>query len=305
VAVVAELRRGRYEVLLGLAWFAFPLTPYLPLPDHKMDYYLAVPAIGIAMLSAFALVRWRIPAAVCLVICLCASLPAALRMTRWQHARGERMENLVLGVAEERRKEPSRIILLEGIENEVFWSGIADLPFRALEIPRVYLAPGGTGRIQAPPELLSKYTLPAALAHNAAIYRFDGERLHRITNPTIPVEDEPRLVNLADSVFSDYFGEGWKETPGGYRVMSGHATATIGAPQTASQQLYIGVFDTRDIGLRVRANDVELPVAQAFQSNDLTEYRASLPSAAVGWKRIEVTLDSARGPLVFGYLEVR
>ena len=45
------LRRD-YSPLLALAWFVIPLTPYLPLPDHKMDYYLAVPAIGIAMLGA-------------------------------------------------------------------------------------------------------------------------------------------------------------------------------------------------------------------------------------------------------------
>jgi hypothetical protein len=33
----------------------FPLLPYLPLPDHKMAYYLAVPSIGIAIMGAYAL----------------------------------------------------------------------------------------------------------------------------------------------------------------------------------------------------------------------------------------------------------
>jgi len=303
--VVAGVLRRQYAFLLGLAWFAVPLTPYLPLPDHKMDYYLVVPAIGIAMLGACALARWRIPAALCLLFYLGVSLPAALRMTKWQHARGERVEDLVLGVAEARRSEPLSIILLDAIDNDLFWSGIADLPFRALEIPRVYLAPGGTSRIQAAPELLSKYTLPAALARNAVVYRLDGERLHRVSNPALPAEDEPWLVNLADGVFSDYFGEGWREVAGGYRTMNGSATVRIGGPRTASEQLYIGVFETRDFKLRVRANGVELAVALAFRGNDLTEYRAALPAAALGWKRMEISLDSDLAPLMFGYLEVR
>jgi hypothetical protein len=305
VAVVAGVRRGRYEFLLALAWFAFPLTPYLPLPDHKMDYYLVAPAIGVAMLGACAFARWRIATVACLLIYFGASLPAALRMTRWQHARGERVENLVLGVAEERRKSPESIILLDGVENDVFWSGIADLPFRALEIPRVYLAPGGSSHIQAAPELLSKYTLPAALARNAAVYRFNGERLVRVQNPSIPVEDEARLVNLADGVFSNYFGQGWQEVAGGYRVMRGHATVQIGGPRTASENLYIGIFDTRNIRLRARVNGAEVPLAQASRGNDLTEYRAALPAAALGWKRMEVALESDMSPLIFGYLEVR
>src|SRR3954453_14273846 len=106
-----------------------------------MDYYLAVPAIGIAVLGAFAVSRprWRILAVACVLIYLGASLPAALTVTRWQHARGERMENLVLGVKEIHNADPRRIILLSGIDTDLFWSGIADLPFRALSIPRVYL----------------------------------------------------------------------------------------------------------------------------------------------------------------------
>ena len=305
VAAAAALRQKRYEFLLALAWFAFPLTPYLPLPDHKMDYYLVVPAIGIAMFGACAFARWRIPAAIAVAICVIASLPAALRMTHWQHARGERVEDLVMGVAEARRSEPERIILLDGIDNDLFWAGIADLPFRALDIPRVYLAPGGTSRIQAAPELLSKYMLPAALAGNAAVYRFDGERLHHVAHPAIPAEEEPRLVNLADSVFSNYFGAGWREAAGGYRTMNGAATVRTAAPRSPSEHLYIGVFETRDFHLRARANGVELPVAIAFRGNDLTEYRATLPAEAVAWKRMEIALESDLAPLTFGYLEVR
>jgi hypothetical protein len=303
----------RRLALLGLAWFAIPMIPYLPLPEHRMDYYLTVPSIGIALLGAAAIAqaRWRVLTAACVVIYLGASLPAALRVTRWQQARGDRVEDLVLGVSEIHQSDPRKIILLEGIDTDLFWSGIADLPFRALSVPHVYLAPGPSDSVQIAPDLLSKYVLPAALARRAidagiaAVYRFDGRQLHRTTGAEIPSEDQPHLVNLADSVFQDYFGEGWHEAPGGYRSMSGTASVRIGGPRRRGEQLYIGIFDTHTFRLIVRANGVDLPAEVAHRDNDLTEFRGALPADALNWKQMQVSLEADHSPLLFGYLEVR
>src|SRR5258708_29752503 len=102
----------RRLALLGFAWFAIPLLPYLPLPEHRMDYYLTVPAIGIALLGAIAIAqaRWAVLTAACVVIYLGASVPAASTVTRSQHARRERVEDLVLGVEEIHRTNPRRLI---------------------------------------------------------------------------------------------------------------------------------------------------------------------------------------------------
>jgi len=294
---------GARAGLLGLAWFVLPLLPYLPLPEHKMDYYLAVPAIGIAMLGGFAISHRPLPAVAFVVIYLGASLPASLGITQWQHARGERVEDLVLGVQEVRHSAPEQIILLDGVDTELFWSGVADLPFRALSIPRVYLTPTPNTRIAAAPELLSKYTLPAALAGRAVVYRFDGRQLHRAAGVT-PTEDAPRFVNLADDVFRDYFGEGWHEAPGGYRWMEGSAAVRIGGPRSAGERLYLGIFDTGKFRVGVLVNGVDVPVEVAHRDNDLSEFRATLPAGAIGWKRMEVRLSAERH-LLFGYLEVR
>jgi hypothetical protein len=310
VLVAAGHRRF---ALLGLAWFAIPLVPYLPLPEHRMDYYLAVPAIGIALLGAAAIAqaRWRVLTTACVLIYLGASLPAASRITRWQHFRGDQVEHLVLGVDKLHQSHPGKIILLEGIDTDLFWSGIADLPFRALSIPRVYLAPGQSASVQIAPDLLSKYVLPAALARRAIdagtaiVYRFDGRQLHRTTGAEIPSENEPHLVNLADSVFQEYFGEGWHEAPGGYRSMSGTASVRIGGPRRAGEHLYIGIFDTHTFRLTASANGVALPVEVAHRDNDLTEFRAALPADALSWKQMQVSLGADRSPLLFGYLEVR
>jgi len=59
--VVGALAFAAYQawrgVLLGvflLGWFAITLGPYLPLPDHRLDYYLVLPSMGIAMLAGWA-----------------------------------------------------------------------------------------------------------------------------------------------------------------------------------------------------------------------------------------------------------
>jgi hypothetical protein len=312
--IASAILRRKYAALLGLAWFLVPLLPYLPLPDHKMDYYLAVPAIGIAILGASAIAEARLPlrmiAAVCAIVYLGASLPKSLATARWQHARGERMENLVLGVQEVRQSAAQKIVLLEGIDTDTFFSGLADLPFRSLEIPHVYLAPTEFASIQAPRELLSKYILPAALARRdlgsgtALLYRFDGEMLHR-SNDAMPEEDEPRFVNIADDAFRDYLGTGWSDGPWGLRAMHGSAAVRIGGPHSAADHLYIGVFDTRDVRLSAAVNGIDLPVELVSRNTDLSEYRAALPPAATNWRSMKVTLAAAQSPVLFGYVEVR
>ena len=294
LTVAAALLLRRPLAILAAAFFALPLLPYLPLPDHKMDYYLAVPAIGLALLAAAAVhtaPRWA--AALGISVYLAASLPAALTITRWQHARGERVEDLVLGVQE---LAPSRPLLLDGIDTDLFWSGIADLPFRAFSIPHVYLVPGA--HIDAPRELLTKYELPSSLAARADVYRFDGHQLHRVANPVFPPEDYPHFVNLADDVFRDFIGPGWTPAPGGYRTLANTATVRIGSGPT----LYLGVFDTNPFTLHVTINGIEVPAVPATRTNDLTELRATVPSGARGLLEIHLT---ASRPLLFGYLEVR
>lgn len=322
VALIAwGLRRGEYAALLGAGWFLFPLLPYLPLPDHKMTYYLAVPSIGIAIVGAYAMgslrkfgVAGRIVTTLVILVYAGTSVQASWTVTQWQHARGERVEDLVLGVEEIHQTAKGKIILLDGIDSDLFWSGVADLPFRAKSIPSVYLAPGSEARIQAAPDLLSKYVLPQAIArralaaNRAVVYRFDGQMLHNVTARAgaLWMEDEPRFVNIGDPVFGDYLVAGWREAANGCRLMDRAGTLRIAAPRGAGESLYLGVFETRDFLPRVGVNGVEVPVTLSRRDNDLSEFRATLPPEAVRWKQMEVTIESpAPAPLLFGYAEVR
>ena len=165
---------------------------------------------------------------------------------------------------------------------------MADLPFRARSIPSVYLAPGSEARIQAAPELLARYVLPQAIARRAlnadsgAVYRFDGQMLHKVASQTgaLWTETEPRFVNLGDPVFADYVGAGWQKPVNACRLLDHAGTLRIAAPRTADEALYVGVFETRDFRPRVRVNGVEVTVALRQRDNDLSEFRAVLPPEA-------------------------
>ena len=323
--ILYGLRVRRYIALFGFGWLAIALVPYLPLPEHKSDYYLAVPSIGVALLGAAAIelarhsgIAFRAMAGVGIALYLGMSVPAARAITNWQYERGERVRALVLGVERIHRLGPEKIILLDGIDTDLFWSAIADLPFRALEIPRVYLAPGSERTIQAAPDLLSKYTLPQALARSAlqagsaVVYRLDGGVLrnatdsYRTTAASAWNETTPRFLNIGDPVFSSLLGQGWNEPVRGRRLMSGTATLYIGGPRRLGEFLYVGVFRTGEFTLRASVNGRELRLEPARKDNDLTELRATLPAEAAQWERMEVSLSTEAAPgLLFGYSEVR
>ncbi len=245
-------------------------------------------------------------------------MPAAWAIAQWNHARGTRVADLVLGVAEIHDKQPGKMILLDGVDSDLFWSGIVDVPFRAMEIPHVYLAPGSEARIQAPADLLVKYTLPQALAlaalriNRAVVYQIDGGTLRNITTSYRTLAEAtwkpemPRFINLGDSVYAPYLGAGWDDCAGGYRLLRRAATAAIGGPRTPAEKLYIGVFRTTAFSLLVQLDGADLSPAVTERNGELTLLAAPLPAAAAGRPEISITLSNpAPDPLRFGFLEIR
>ncbi len=323
--LVWKTLRREYLGLFAMAWFLIVLGPYLPLSDHVMAYYLAVPAVGLAIFGAWAIAcawrsgaAWRACAALCMAIYLGASLPAAWAVTRWHHDRGVRVEDLVLGVAEIHQAAPGKIILLDGVDTDLFWSGIVDVPFRVMEIPHVYLVPGSESQIQAPAALVTKFVLPQALAwsaleqNRAVVYRTEGATLRNITTRYRAAAEAtwkpetPQFINLGDSLYRKYLGDGWSEVADGYRYMSKTGILHIGGPKTPNEHLYTGVFRVGDFRLKLRVNGVEAPAQLVRQDFDLSEFAAALPPALAGAKDLEITLTTdVPDPLKFGYLEIR
>jgi hypothetical protein len=314
IAVFAGWRAAKRDFLplFGLAWFAIVLAVYLPLRDHTMDYYLAAPTIGIAILGAAAAVRaprWIGGAAIAAYLAF--SIPAGWAITQWNHERSRRVADLVLGVAEVRHQNPGKLVLLDGIDTARFQSAIADLPFLALDIPHVYLLPGSEAQIDAPADLVSKFELPQGMvlaaikAGRAVVWNPDR---HDETAQFVPRADAlwrpepPRFINLGDSVYDEFLSGGWGRAAHGYRSMTGSGAVRMGGSKKPGERLYIGVFRTQPFRLTVHVNGAELPVELAHRDNELSLFQAQAPVAE--WIDLAISTDVA-GPVVFGYLEVK
>jgi len=319
-----KARKREWIGLFGVAWFVIVVCPYLPLSAHQEDYYLAVPAIGLAILGAWAIVcawrspaRWKVAGALCVAIYLGTSVPATWAIARWHHQRAIRVEDLVLGVAEIHAKDPGKTILLSGIDTDLFWSGIADAPFRVMEIPHVYLVPGSDSHIQGPPGLVARYELPQGLAlralrdGRAVVYQEGGGMLrnttgrYRTLSGTLWSDEVPRFINLGDTVYAEYLGHGWSAASDGYRRLLGTGTLRVGGPRQPSDHLYVDVFgDVVRLGVRVAGADVAPQLIE--RSNGVAEFAGSLPAMLIGQKEIEVTLSNQGAlPLTFGFVEIR
>ncbi|MBI3470534.1 MAG: hypothetical protein HY013_04180 [Candidatus Solibacter usitatus] len=301
---------------LGLAWFLTLLAPLLPLRDHVTDYYVTGPAIGLALLGGWAASRWRL-AWLPVGLYLAASIPAAWSVTRWHHQRARAVEDLVLGVAEVRRRQPGKVILLSGVNTDLFFSGIVDVPFRALEIPHVYLAPGSGPAIQAAPDLVGKFILPEGLARQklmeggAVVYAVSESVLRNVTSRYRALAEAnwqpgpPRMVNPGDPIYVTRLGTGWQEARNGYRTMSRLATLRIGGPRTSAERLFVGAFAPAPLDLTVRADGILLGTARLQSADGLSERGFALPAGRVGTEEIDVTLEASQPGLRFGFLEVR
>ena len=311
--------------LFGVAWFVIALAPYLPLSEHRMDYYLTVPVIGLAILGGWALVRaWRsgtaarIAALLTVGVYFATSLPAAWSIAWWHHERGTRVEDLVLGVAEIHERQPGKTILLDGIDTDLFWSGIADVPFRVMEIPRVYLTPDAAGQIQAQPDLLVRYILPQGLAlralqdGQAVVYRMDGRVLRNITGryralaESLWKPERPRFINLGDPIFGEYLGSGWEECKDGYRSLSRTGAIHIGGPRSPAEFLRISIFPGGHARFTVRVDGAEAALKQIAQGDSMSTFSAALPARMLGRDNVEISIsNTGTAPLRFGFLEIR
>ena len=313
--IADAVRRRAWVRLLGPAWFLLTLAPFLPLRDHVMDYYLAVPAIGLALMGAWVAAargRWKVAAFVPVALYAAFSVPAAHAVSRWHYERSRAVEDLVLGVAEAHRAAPDKTILLTGVGTDVFLAGMVDLPFRLLEIPRVYLAPGAEARIQAPADLLRKFVLPAALARaeleagRAVVYDAGGPVLRNVTRRWSAVtplgEETPRFINAGDEMFARYLGPGWAPARDGYRAMEARAGLRIGGP---GEILVLGLFASARPRLTVRADGIELPLDRVTRHSDRFDCRYRLPPALVRKADMEIFIEAGGGRPVFGFVELQ
>ncbi len=307
--------------LFFLSWFLITLAPLLPLRDHISDYYLAIPAMGIASIAAIgiseALNSSRTVAISTLALAavyLWLNVPEARSGVNWYFERSRGVRTLVLGVQRARELHPGKAILLTGIGDALYTSAIAHSPFAALGIPDVYLAPDNESSITSHPGLndLSMYLLPTDSARKALedeqveVYTPGPTRLQNVTSAyekkllAQPPPGLPRRVDVGNRLESYLVGEGWYALEGGYRWMSRRGTVYMGGPRARSEQIALTGYCPKE---QLRSGPIHLQVTVDGHPVDLIRFSdpetpfhriLTLPPQVLGKERIEISLEVNR-----------
>lgn len=340
--VAWKLRQRRPVALLLPAWFVIVIAPVLPLREHISEYYLTVPLAGLAILGAWALAEalgrgWLSGGAALILagVYLASTLPQARAWTKWRYERSREVRKLALGVARAHQLYPAKTILLVGVSDDLFWSGVFDNPFRLFGADEVYLAPGSESTIQARPEFgeVSDYVLPANTALKAlerdqiVVYQVGGERLRNVTGlygriaGSLWGAEEPRRVFVGNRLFAAQLGPEWSDIEGGNRWMSMQASLRMGGPFRPGQRLYLsgycpaGLLKGGPARLTVAVDGQSLPPAFLRHGDVRFELDFPLPDALVGTAQVTVSVEldrtftppgeTRRLGLVFGSFQIR
>ncbi|HTQ57851.1 MAG TPA: hypothetical protein VMI94_25465 [Bryobacteraceae bacterium] len=317
---VYQARRRQWLPLVLFAWFAILLGPVLPLRDHITDYYLTLPAMALAILGAYALVSawhagavWKVAAAALAVGFLVQQAPVGRRYAQWYRDRAAAQEALVMGVARIHELHPGKAILLDGVDDMLFWGSIQQRPFLFLRIPDVYLTPGSEAALVPHPEIddVSKFILPAeearrALEHKAAVvYRVGAGPLRNITSIWEPPSGaaaalSPLRLDVGDPLVADRLGPTWFDIESGFRWMPRAADLRMPGPRSAGQKLYVTAICPKaqlakgPLAMTLTVDGVRLPPVQFTRGDVESTFAFGLPAGTVGKSEIDVGVEVSR-----------
>jgi len=317
--VATRLWRRDWPAAIGVLWFGALIAPVLPLRDHFSDYYLTLPALGLALVAGWAWSSARRTGARAAVLALAGiyvtlSAPLGRAIADYNRDRSDAVRNLVLGVARAHELHPGKTILLSGVGTDLFWSGVFDKPFRILGVNDVWLAPGSEENIGRHPELgeVGDFVFPAGPAlrvlarEKAVVYAAGGDRLRNVT-PTwhkLALQrwkpELARRVDAGNEAFSDQLGPGWYPIEGGYRWMSARAVVWLAGPTGGGQKLRIAGFcpaaqlSNGLVRLTIRADGESIGTATLETPDAPFENSFPLPATLTGREKVEFVLDVDR-----------
>lgn len=316
-----KLAHRDWRPVFFVAWFLIFLAPVLPLRDHFSGYYLTLPAIGPALLGGWAFASaWQArrgrqaPALIVALLYLGISGAVAQAGLSWQLARTEQVRRLVLGVGRAQQLHQDKVILLQGVSNEMFWAAVKDRPFLLVGAAHVYLAPGSTQAIEAHPALaeLSEYELPARpaarllRAGQAVVYDVSGRRPKNVTRlfraSLGPPERLPpaRWIDAGKPWFAEQIGAGWQPVERGYRWMGRQAELRLGGPRKPGEILYVAGFCPArqlvqgPLELRVGVEGSEPYRVRLTRPDAGFEFRFPVAAELIGKESVLVSLEVER-----------
>jgi hypothetical protein len=260
VFVALMLRRRAWLVLIFVAWYLITLSIYLPLANHVSGYYATVPMVGLAMLGGWAIaVAWernRLTRILAVTIVLCFAIPGAWQgrqLSRRVSLQSRDVRHMVRGIASAHKKHPNQILVLTGVDNDLFWFGLFDKPEVALGWRGLYVTGETEQKIIPAPEmgsvadrfLADSVTLEAIHRGQAEVYDVSQTPVKNVTkmyeraltadhNPQLP-----RSCNVASPLFARFLKDGWFPVSDGARWTAKQATVELRGPAHARGTLTI------------------------------------------------------------------
>ena len=287
-----QARMGRWVPVCYVGWFIVTVLPVLPVPQHLTDYYLTLPVLGIAMAGADALWTawrrgwsWRVPALALAGLFLYVQVPAARGGVEWWHSRSHRGRAWLSSLKNACARHPGKVILIDGINDDLFWNAMAHNAPRALGMLHVYLAPGADAAVTPHPELADagQFVYPREKfierfrRGEVEVYKVNGTGLLRATDEfrsaTAPSLMEPVWWMEAADPWEDWrLGEGWGRNEDHYRWTARRAEVQIPGPQRSGQQFWIKGYAPAD---RMAGGPVKL--AAYFDGAGIDKWELSRP----------------------------
>lgn len=150
--LIQQARKRHWIPLFGLAWFVIVLLPLLPLRDHFSEYYITIPAIGLAIWAADALARRSVAAILLAAVYIAINIPLAHVTVVSFYDRSQEIRTMVERVLAATRGQQDPVVVLQNVDREMYESAILHRPFRLYGINQVYSLPqnGGPPAVTGP-----------------------------------------------------------------------------------------------------------------------------------------------------------
>jgi hypothetical protein len=318
--IVRRMLRREWLALFLVAWFAIIVGPYVPLTNHISDYYLTVPTIGLAMLGAWAMVHaWRGPVytkALAILTILLFAIPCIWQevyLTRWTADRSRKARTLVRSLAAAHRRFPDKVILLHGVDEDLFWTALYDRPELALGWTDVYMTAPTESVIKPLPgrEIVSRF-MPDAVAREAikggkaVVYDVTTQPIRNITHHYAGVLESqgetttPALIQAGNPHYARFLKDGWHEADNGTRWSGKRAVLEIAAPKRAGAKLkidgWVSDLHTAEMLLKVAVfvNGRPIGVKEVPKGVVTVSLEYDLPAPVLGSSTMDVAIELDR-----------
>jgi len=318
-----KLRQRDWLPVFLIGWFFAMILPVLPFRNHFTEYYVTAPMIGLAILAAWGLSQARgaalLAASGVAILYLTVAIQDNRLVEHFQDDRSRPLKHLINTLQSLPRAEASEKIILAGVNNDLFWTGFHDDPFRLIGIHEIYLLPGTEQAIDLHPEMggIARFIISPESAlgvlkrHEGSVYQLEGRQLRDVTAPNLAalsayVATHSQFVDVGDPAYASRLGPTWYPVEGDYRWMPKTATLRIGGPQKEGQILEVAghcpaaLLSNGPLAVTFSADGVPIAHVKIKAPDEQFDFQLPLPPALVGRPEIEIAIEVSRTALIAG-----